>query len=166
MNIIILSPNANVLLTSEHFKKLHSIGNVIIETTIVPLCNVKSLYEEDEEKILAIDPDFCDWKINNIDIENIPNLKAICLETTSFNWIDIDFAKSKGIPVTNIKGFSTDAVAEWAFMMAINLSKKIPLIIRSGWKQDYEKFQGIELKGKKVAVIGLGNIGKRIAELC
>ena len=94
------------------------------------------------------------------------NVKAICLQTTSFSWIDVAEAKKQDIPVMNLRGFSTEAVAEWAFMMTVNVARKLPLIIKDGWKQDFSKHQGVELKGKTAGIVGLGTIGTRIAEIC
>ncbi len=69
------------------------------------------------------------------------------------------------IPIINTKNFSTNAVAEWAMTMAFNAYRKVPLMIKSGFNLDYEKHQGLELRGKTAGVIGLGNIGTRIAEI-
>jgi glycerate dehydrogenase len=119
-----------------------------------------------EEKILALDPDFCDWKVEDAILEKIPNLKAIVLQTTSFSYLNTELAKSKGIPVVNLRGFSTNAVAEWAILMALNVARKVPLVIKDGWKQDFAKHQGFELKGETAGVIGLGRNGTAIAERC
>jgi phosphoglycerate dehydrogenase-like enzyme len=51
-------------------------------------------------------------------------------------------------------------------MMMLNVVRKIPIVIKDGWKEDYVKHQGMELKGKTVGIVGLGSIGTRIAELC
>lgn len=123
------------------------------------------MYKEGN-KILAIDPDFCDWNLPKEDLEKIVDLKAVVLQTTSFSWIDSDFLATRDIPVVNLRGFSTNAVAEWAFMMALNIARKIPVVLKDDWKQDFSKHQGIELKGKVAGIIGLGNIGTRIAEIC
>lgn len=72
----------------------------------------------------------------------------------------------KGIPVVNLRGFSSVAVAEWAMMVALSLARRIPLVVQDGWKQDLGKHQGFELRGKTAGVIGLGNIGALIAENC
>lgn len=163
--IIILSPNVNILFTKELKKKIDSVGDALFISTIKPLSKISELYNN-EPKILAIDPDFCKWNVPKDIIKKMKNVKSICLQTTSFSWIDIDQAKRQGIPVMNLRGFSTEAVAEWAFMMALNVARKIPLIIKDDWKQDFIKFQGVELKGRIVGIIGLGSIGTRIAEIC
>ncbi len=166
MKIVILSPNVDVLFNSELKKKLESAGSIVYVKDIKPISEVTELYEGNEDRILAIDPDFCDWKIENEDLEKIPSLKGVCLQTTSFSWIDVDFFKEKGIPVMNLRGFSTEAVAEWAFMMALSVARKIPLVAQSDWKYNYSDHTGIEMKDRTAGIIGLGSIGTRIAELC
>lgn len=165
MKIIILSKNSDLFFTEEQVEKIKSAGDTIFIKVIKPLLDIVELYSE-EEKIVAIDPDFCEWNVSMEVIEKIKNVKAICLQTTSFSWIDIDQAAKQGFPVVNLRGFSTEAVAEWAVMMAINVARKLPLIIKDEWKQDFGKHQGIELHGKTAGIIGLGNIGTRVAEIC
>jgi glycerate dehydrogenase len=57
-------------------------------------------------------------------------IKAICLQTTAFHYIDTEYLKEKNIPVTNLRGFSTNAVAEQAFAMIFALARKIPMVLR------------------------------------
>lgn len=165
MKIIILSPNADLLFTDELKGKIKSAGEAVFIKDIKPLLSVPELLD-DEQKVIAIDPDFCAWNVPKEVIGKMKNVQAICLQTTSFSWIDTAEAKKQGIPVMNLRGFSTEAVAEWAFMMAMNVARKLPLIIKDSWKQDISKHQGVELKGKIVGIIGLGTIGTRIAEIC
>lgn len=165
MKIIILSKNSDLFFTEEQKEKIKSAGDAIFIKDIKPLLDVVALYSDDE-KIIAIDPDYCEWNVSKEVIEKMKNVLAICLQTTSFSWIDINEAKKHNIPVINLRGFSTEAVAEWAVMMAINVARKLPLIIKDEWKQDFGKHQGIELRGKSAGIIGLGNIGTRIAEIC
>jgi len=164
MKIFVASPNANLLLTKDLRALLEKTGEVKYLTKITPFDKIKEL-SEPGDKILALDPDFSDWKVPN-SLLDIPDLKAVCLQTTSFSWIDVDHAKEKGVPVMNIRNWSTYSVAEWIVMVAINLSRKIPLLLRNKWQEDYSKQEGIELRGKTAGIIGLGNIGTRIAELC
>lgn len=166
MKIFVLSPNADVLFNAELKSKLEASGDVVYVKEIEPIGEVADLYKGDEERILAIDPDFCNWKVENTDLDKIPNLTGVCLQTTSFSWIDIDYLKSKSIPAMNLRGFSSEAVAEWAFMMALNVARKVPLVAQNEWKYNYADHTGIELKGRTAGVIGLGSIGTRIAELC
>lgn len=166
MKIYLLSPNYPLLITAQLEKQLMGAGQLVVETKVKPFAKVKGLYSDDEPKILAIDPDFCNWQVPDEVISQVPNLKSICLQTTSFNWLNTDLAKKNSIPVMNIKGFSTQAVVEWALMMTRNLARKVPLISKKGWKKSHIKYQGIELEGKVAGIIGMGSIGTKIAELC
>ncbi len=65
----------------------------------------------------------------------------------------------------NLRGFSTNAVAEQAISLAFSLARRLPLVIQNDWKIDFEKYRWIELSGKRVGIIGLGKIGRRIAEM-
>lgn len=165
MKIYILTPNAKALFTSEQKEKLNTAGEIVLVETPQEMKGIPGLFDGEEEKILAIDPDFNNWAVKNEDIEKVQNLKGIVLQTTSFSWIDGDFAKSKGIPVVNLRGFSTEAVAEWTLLMALSIARRIPVVAKDEWKQDYIKHIGIELKGKTAGVVGLGSIGTRVAEL-
>ncbi|RJR28116.1 hypothetical protein C4564_06150 [Candidatus Microgenomates bacterium] len=165
MKIYILTPNAKALFTSDLKNKLNTAGEVVLIEKPQEMKDAPGLFDDKTEKILAIDPDFNNWTVKNEDIEKIQNLKGIVLQTTSFSWIDGAFAKSKGIPVVNLRGFSTEAVAEWALLMALNVARKIPIVAKDEWKHDYVKHMGIELKGKVAGIIGLGSIGTRVAEL-
>lgn len=164
MKIFMLSPNAKTLFSKEQMSKLSNLGTFVLESETKSLDQVEGLNSGDEDRILAIDPDFCDWKVPNEAIEKIPHLKAIVLQTTSFSWIDVNYAKSRGIPVVNLRGFSSIAVAEWATMITMAVARKVPIVAQGKWEQDYTKHQGIELRGKTAGVIGLGRIGTAIAE--
>ena len=166
MKIFILSPSTDLLLTPDLRTKLSAAGEIIYVTEIKPFQKVTELFAGNEDRILAIDPDFCNWKIPDSLMDQIPSLKAICLQTTSFSWINLEYAKQKNIPVLNVRNWSTYSVAEWAVMMDLNRARRVPLIIKDQWGKDFSKHQGMELKGKTAGIIGLGHIGKRIAEIC
>ncbi len=163
MKILILSPNTKTLFTNDHINKLKAKGELILIDKIGPINQVTEL-KTDEDKVVAIDPDFCNWSVTNTDIESMVNVKAIILQSTSFSWIDHQAAAQKNIPVVNLRDWCTQTVAEWAIMVMLLLARKAPVIIRDGYKQDFAKHQGLELKGKTVGVLGLGNIGTAFAE--
>jgi phosphoglycerate dehydrogenase-like enzyme len=163
MKIFIISPNTDTQLKN-HMSTLDAAGDVVMVNKVQPFEQITELYEGDEPRIVAVDPDFSDWKFPNEVIDKIPNLKAICLQTTSFSWIDVGHCKEKGIPVVNLRGFSSIAVAEWATMLTLALARRLPIVIKDGWKLDYEKHRGFELRGKTAGVIGLGRIGTALAE--
>ena len=130
---------------------------------------VKDEYERmnnDNEKIIIYDPDFAGWQFPN-QILKYKNIKGICLGTTTKNYIDEDLCKKLGIPVLNIPKYSTDSVAEYMVMLMFAIAKKIPLQMKNNFKQDFDdKYTQIQLVGKNVGIVGLGNIGLRFADIC
>ncbi len=164
MKLIILSPNLHLIFSLDQRKYLESIFDIEYYTTPQKIQDINSLSTK-EPKIVAIDPDFCDWSVTHEDIDFMQDVQAICLQTTGFHYIDIDYLRTKWIPVTNLRGFSTNAVAEQAMSIAFSLARRLPLVIRDGWKTDFDAYRGIELSGKKAGIIGLGRIGTRIAEM-
>ncbi len=98
-------------------------------------------------------------------IESLPNLKGVCLSTTSFGWVDLDYCKKRNLPVSNVPGYSRESVAEHALALLLNVAKRILVLDRKTQKGTYKLEMGFELKGKILGIIGLGNIGSRVAEL-
>ncbi len=106
-------------------------------------------------------------------IDSAPNLKLICIAATGVNNIDVDYAASKGIPVRNAVGYSTDSVVQSTFMHMLSLvgggpyfdnSVKSGSYSRSGMFTD-PNWNWWELSGKTIGIIGLGNIGKKVAHI-
>ena len=98
-------------------------------------------------------------------METLPHLKGIALSTTSFGWIDLEYCKKRKIPVSNIPGYSREAVAEHTLALLLCTAKNILITDRKTQRDRYELQMGFELKGKTLGVIGVGNIGSRTAEL-
>jgi lactate dehydrogenase-like 2-hydroxyacid dehydrogenase len=93
----------------------------------------------------------------------MPPQSLVALLSTGYGWIsNIAQAKAKGIYVSNIPGYSTEAVSEHLLGLLLGISKRIFTQINSG-KDD--GIAGFELSGKTVGIIGLGNIGLRFAEM-
>ena len=156
--------------TSEQQKKLADLGQVVYvkDNKEIPLKELLSLAGGAD--IIVPDPDpFGGFEkvkepLMKV-IESLPDLKGICLSTTSFGWIDLDYCKKRNLPVSNVPGYSREAVAEHALALLLCLAKKIIVLDRKTRENRYEKELGIELKGKTLGIIGLGNIGSRVAEL-
>lgn len=123
--------------------------------------------KDDEEKIIMADPEWYHWNLRKDHISKIKNLKAICINTTAFDWIDVDYCNNNGIIVTHTPKYSTDSVAEYAIFLMMCLAKKLPIQIKTNYKMEYShEMLNTEIRGKTVGIIGLGTIGTRIAELC
>ena len=106
-------------------------------------------------------------------IDSAPNLKLICIAATGVNNIDVEYAASKGIPVRNAVGYSTDSVVQTTFMHILSLvggapyfdeSVKSGSYSRSGMFTD-TKWNWWELADKTIGIIGMGNIGQKVARI-
>ncbi len=171
MKAFIFDPLWDKLINSELLENLKNAGlETTVVTEIAPLSSCKELFEGDEERLLCINPDYVSWKLTAEDYKDIPGLKAILSAATSFSYIDTSFADSNNIPICNIRNFSTEAIAEWSITMMFNVARQIPRLIKDDFPMDFDKdfmkYQGIELRGKKAGIIGLGHIGSAIASIC
>ncbi len=152
--------------TEEQLKELNTHGELIFLETYFDLDNAEYL-KDNTEKILMADPEWYHWNLREDHICKIKNLKAICINTTAFDWIDWQYCKSNGIIVTHTPKYSTDSVAEYAIFLMMCLAKKLPIQIKTNYKMDYNhEMLNTEIKNKTVGIIGLGTIGTRVAELC
>ena len=116
-----------------------------------------------EPKVLALDPDITGWGFPNEIIAKIPELKAICLQTTGYEWVDGKFCAEHGISLTNVPHYATNAVAEKCLFMALALAKRYPLYLRRGGMSYEPEFIGEELWNKPTDIIGFGEIGHSLA---
>ncbi len=101
-----------------------------------------------------------------------PNIKYIGLFSTGYNVIDIKHAAEKGIVVTNIPDYSTDAVAQHTFALILTLTNQAAAHnarVQAGeWTSSKDFcFYGklTELSGKTLGVVGFGRIGQRVARI-
>jgi lactate dehydrogenase-like 2-hydroxyacid dehydrogenase len=106
------------------------------------------------------------------DIMDNSNLKLICISATGMNNVDLVHAKKKNIEVKNVAGYSSSSVAQVAFSMIFHFANKLnyykKFVDEGNW-QKCEIFTHIdalfhELDGKRVGVIGLGDIGRNFAK--
>lgn len=106
-------------------------------------------------------------------IDAAPKLRLICEAATGVNNIDLSYAASKGIPVRNAVGYSTDSVVQATFMHILSLVGNAPYfdqVVKSGEYSSSGLFTDVsvnwwELAGKTIGIIGLGNIGSRVAKV-
>lgn len=151
--------------TKEQIKNLQAVGETIFLEDFFDLDNAPYL-KEDEEKILVVDPDWYNWDINANHLSKIKNLKGVCLATTAFDWIDLEYCKENNILVTNVPKYSTDSVAEYAIFLMMALAKKFPMQLKKDYKMEYSKSMlTTEIRNKTLGILGLGTIGSKIAEL-
>ena len=151
--------------TKEQIKRLQNLGKLIFVEETDNKFNEQYINSK-EEKILVLDPDIVHWKFPNDLIARIPNLKAICLMSTSYRFIDIDYCNKNNIIVTNVPKYATDSVAEYACFLMMAVARKLPIQIKSNFKEEFSAdFLEKQIKGKKAGIVGLGTIGTRLAEV-
>lgn len=106
-------------------------------------------------------------------IDALPDLKYIGVLATGYNNVDLQCAKSRGIAVTNIAGYSTDSVAQEVFAHILNISNMVEEHAESVRAGDWAKSPDIcycirpitEIAGKTLGIIGYGTIGKKVAKI-
>jgi glycerate dehydrogenase len=168
MKIAILDLQTNF--TPEQQKQLSSLGDVVYTKTseALPMGELSVLTKNAD--IIGCGPEsfggfeVVKEKLTKI-MEAIPNLKAVCLSTTSFGWVDLGYAKKRNITITHVPGYSRESVAEQTIAYLLGASKRIFISDRRTNKDTYFLDQGFELKGKTLGIIGLGSIGSAVATL-
>jgi glyoxylate reductase len=109
-------------------------------------------------------------KIDNKMIDLSTNLKVISTFSVGFDHIDINHAKKKKIRVGYTPKVLTDATADLAFALMIDLARRVSegdRIIRNGkWRQIYgaHDYVGVDLQGKTLGILGMGRIGSTLAK--
>ena len=104
-------------------------------------------------------------------LRDAKNVKLLCITATGFDNIDIDYARSRNIAVANVKAYSTPAVAQHTFALALYVLEKISYYddyVKSGRYGSQTGFCNFderytELEGKTWGIIGMGNIGRKVA---
>ena len=100
------------------------------------------------------------------------NLKLICISATGMNNVDLEYAKQKNIEVKNVAGYSSASVVQVAFSMIFYFIQKLDYYKKYVDEGNWQKSQifthidkpFFELDGKKVGIIGLGDIGRNFAK--
>jgi lactate dehydrogenase-like 2-hydroxyacid dehydrogenase len=168
MKIAVFNPKSEF--SKDNQDRLTSLGKVVYtgERKEYPVEELKKLASE--AQVVAIDPDnfggFEKAKELVTEVaETLPNLKGVALSTTAYGWIDLDYFKKRSIQVTNVPGYSRESVAEHTLALLLGLAKRIFVTDRKTQRGSYKLEMGFELKDKTLGIIGLGNIGSRVAEM-
>ena len=98
-------------------------------------------------------------------LQKAKGLKVVSRCGVGLENVDLDAARNLGIAVTNTPDAPTEAVAELTIGLILNLLRKISFLDRELRKGNWTKETGSLVRGKKVGIIGLGRIGKRVAEM-
>lgn len=106
-------------------------------------------------------------------IDQLPNLKYICVAATGYNVVDVKYATKKGIPVSNVSGYSTDGVVQSVFAHLLNVLINIPFydeeVMDGRWQKtgsfSFYDHSIKELAGKTLGIYGFGTIGQKVGQV-
>lgn len=106
-------------------------------------------------------------------LDACPGIRLICVLATGYNVVDCDAAARRGIPVCNVPGYSTDAVAQFTFALLLELCHQVGQhnhAVHSGkWSRCpnfcFWETPQMELAGKTLGIIGYGSIGRAVGRI-
>src|SRR5438477_113712 len=102
-------------------------------------------------------------------LRRAPNLLIVSSNGAGYDPVDVEACTAAGVAVLNQSGGNAHSVAEHALAMLITLSKRIiqaDRAIRREANVNRNALMGTEVQGKTIGIVGLGNVGRRIAALC
>lgn len=111
--------------------------------------------------------------LNRQTLADAPRVKLICEFATGYDNCDLEYCRERGIKVTNVVDYCTAMVAQHTFCLALALSEKLPhydRYVKSGAYSAQDRFSNFdlpfyELEGKTWGIVGMGNIGRRVARI-
>lgn len=167
MRIVIL--NSRDRFRTEDLEALDKNGAIFYEKKGTKLKMVTEL-SSGEDVILAVQPSYIEGSWKGLPWEKLKEmrgLRGLCLSTTAYGWVPFEELAKNKIPVTNVPGKSTDAVGEYYVFLMIALLRKFSTVIKNDWSFEYgPEVLGTDAKGLKTGIVGLGKIGRKIADLC
>lgn len=106
-------------------------------------------------------------------LEQLPGLKYIGVLATGVNVVDTEAARELGIDVTNTPDYGTDSVAQMTFALLLELCQHArdhsDAVVAGRWAESgdfcFWEHPLVELAGKKMGIIGFGNIGRKVADI-
>lgn len=111
--------------------------------------------------------------INENILEQLPHLQLICVLATGYNVVDLEATRKRQIPVCNVPAYGTDAVAQHAFALILELCNQVGVhsesVRQNEWANHsdwcYWKSPIVELANKTLGIVGFGKIGQKTAEI-
>lgn len=157
MRIVVLE---SVEMTEQQADRLSRLGSVE---------HYSGLSEQEcREKVKDADVVVVDWVDPSNFILDMKSPSLLALMSTGYDWISHRAkAAERGVLISNVPGYATEAVAEHILGLALCVARQTAFAdreIKAG-KKDKAHLRGIELSGRQIGIIGLGQIGRRVAEI-
>jgi len=108
------------------------------------------------------------WRVDDDFLARTPNLLCVSSSGAGYDPIDVDACDRHGVLVVNQSGCNADSVAEHAIGLLLSVRHRITesdRVMRAGGYTTRENLMGREIKGLTLGLVGVGNIGRRVAEL-
>ena len=148
------------------WKELETMGELVVYDRTAPGETVARAQEADivlTNKVV----------LGKQEISQLPHLQYIGVLATGYNVVDIPAARERGIIVTNVPAYSTESVAQMVFAHLLTVTNRTEHYAQQNrqgrWTQNpdfcYWDFPHMELAGKTFGIVGLGNIGQRVAQI-
>lgn len=157
-----------VAITSEFFGKFSNEAfEILAENGLEVIPNSYDKYLDKEEEIISLTSNanavICDLeKISKNVIDQSPNLEIIARRGVGTDSVAVDYAEEKGIKVARTLGVVEKPVAELVMSYILNISRQIMPLNKSMHQGNWDKILAHSIDGKKLGIIGMGNIGKEI----
>lgn len=100
-------------------------------------------------------------------LTHFPSLQLVATRSTGYDHIDMDYCRANSITVCNVPDYGDSTVAEHVFALILGVSRRIPECVERTRRGNFSPsgLRGFELRGKTLAVIGTGRIGRRVIEI-
>lgn len=165
MKIVILERNS--VGTDVSVDCIRDLGDVTIYPNTVTVDEVRERVKDADIVIANKSP------MREETLKDAPKVKLICEFATGFDNCDLEYCNSRGIKVTNVRDYCTGMVAQHTFALALTLSQKLfhyDQYVKSGRYSAQDRFSNFdlpftELEGKTWGIVGMGNIGRRVAQI-
>lgn len=165
MKIVMLERNSAG--TDVDVSCLEQLGEVIYYDNTVTLEEVRERIKEADVIVANKAP------LREETLKDAPNVKLICELATGYDNCDTKYCKNRGIRIANVVNYCTGMVAQHTFTLALALSEKLfyyDNYVKSGAYSDQSRFSNFdlpfyELEGKTWGIVGMGNIGRKVAQI-
>lgn len=148
------------------FDAIHSLGEVTVYDQTMQEDVIERIRDEE---VLILNK----VKLNRENLPYAKKLKLICITATGFDNVDLDYCREHNIAVCNVRGYSTDSVVQLTVAMAFSLATNLSAFdgyVKSGSYTESGIFNCVKPVFRDISaltwgVVGLGNIGGKVAEI-